>query len=169
MSRLSFAVPVLFAAVAFGPLPQARQQALDMQPLTDNVIRHEPVLVLERSGATLLGPVQQLLVVYDDGRVSMSSMRPQPGLASPQAVQIENREIELAAVHELCSGLFNAGAFELTDQKTTALDVPLTTITFFRGEADAKAHTFSYWIPSDEFGAVEAVLDRFTATYFPAF
>ena len=138
--------------------------AFEGLPATEN----EPVVVVDVSGATLLGPVHRHLAVYTSGRVAYSAFGPQtvPGVGGVQPVS-RSETIDPLLVEALVSDLARAGAWQLADQTIEPTDVPLITVTVLDGQTDARAHTFSYWIPTAPFHPVDAVLTGFMKAALP--
>lgn len=123
---------------------------------TDSLLVAEPVLIFDVSGSTLAGPVHSNLSVYNNGRVSLAEFSAN-GERRNLSTQIAGSD-----ARALARALEVAGGSQLEDQVQQALDVPLTTVTVFDGETDALAHTFSYWIPSGDYGAIQELVDSFT-------
>ena len=109
-----------------------------------DVLGGGPILVYDVSGSTLLGPLHRHLAVYDDGHASYSAAGGLPG-AQPEAVFTYVGE---KAAAQLLADLRAAGAFQLCDAQLLVSDVPLTTVTVLTPGTDARAHSFSYWIPT---------------------
>lgn len=151
---------VLAAASLMVGSNQAPQSQTWLEMESKATIRREPVVIFDVSGGTLLGPVAEHLAVYDDGFASYSQSSP---LDNPS---VETRMLSPTAIQQLVLDLNAAGAHTLGDQTTTVTDVPLTTVTVFRGGADARAHTFSYWLGSNAYSATQGVLADLIETEF---
>ena len=124
-----------------------------------NVQRREPIVMWDVTGYTLAGTlVHGRLVVYNDGVASVSSGNG----------DVRTEAVAPAAAQALRGDLIQAGATTLCDQKQVT-DTPLTTLTMFVGSTDAQAHTFSYWVASNGYAAIQAEIDDFLATHFPGF
>jgi len=175
MSRLIplVAVPVLAVAALFPSEPQSQVGDMPANALSaacKNDLMVEPVLNYDVTGSTLLGPVHSRLTVYNNGLLTRSSTSgavassfagsgssggtASTGFASP------------AAIAQLQKDLVDAGAFRLCDQPFVVSDVPLTTVTAFRGATDAKTHTFNYWLGIGDYAGVEQVIAAFIADNF---
>lgn len=125
--------------------------------------RHEPVLLHDVTGGTLLGPYHTQLAVYNDGFVSFHSVT---GLGTP-VVEARTAYVGPEAVQALQKALQAAGAFGLCDQPLQVSDVPLQTLTVFRGDGDAYAHSFSYWLGTGPHAAANAAVQDFVQTWLP--
>lgn len=143
---------VLSALAAPAPAP-----ALCLNPLV-----HEPVLVYDMAGGTLLGPIYRHLAVYDDGHAiaSRTTDSSDPGAAATNF-------LTAAEVAQLRDDLKTAGAGVLCDDPSSVSDVPLQTISFFRGTTDASVHTFSYWLGAAPYDGVDNVITALYAAKFP--
>lgn len=49
----------------------------------------------------------------------------------------------------------------LGDQDLSVADIPLTTVTVFKGNTNAKAHTFSYWVGIKGYGQIAQIISDF--------
>jgi hypothetical protein len=139
------------------------QSQLNVAAPPGNVIMREPVVNVDVSGGTLTGPVHDRYTVYNGGFVSYSEASGLIGSSSAGTTGVSE-----AVVDQLIKDLEDAGAFKLTDQRSTVSDVPLTTVTVLKGDTNARAHTFSYWLAIDDYAAVGQVLDDFRRTYIPS-
>ena len=126
-----------------------------------------PVVIVDVSGATLLGPVHRHLAVYSSGRVSYCAIDSQGGLRELQVPVARSIAIDPVQVQAFAMGLERMGAWSLDDQKVMATDVPLVTVTVLQGEGAAKGHTFSYWIPTDGYHGVDTAIQNFVASVLP--
>lgn len=124
-----------------------------------NLWMHEPLVAFDVTGATLAGPVDESLHVYSDGTVKRFSAS--MGLAkiayiSPQQAAAFSRQLYLA------------GALSTCDQPAAGSDVPLRTLTLFRGVVDPLAHTVNWWTDdSGPYATFQAIVDAFVAAYLP--
>ena len=132
-------------------------------PCTDLWVHH-PLVVYDVTGFTLGGPVDLSLVVYDDGTAKLSSASAAPGQGKSSLVVLSQQEVLAFA-----QSLLQAGSFQTCDQPLVAADVPLKTLSVFRGATDAKAHTFSWWIDVGPHATFEQLAGDFIATNFPGF
>lgn len=126
-------------------------------------IRQEPVLVYDVTGGTLSGPVHAHLTVYNSGLVTYSEAA---GLGTP-VVNARTAYVAPDLVHALAKSLSAAGAFALPDQPLAVADIPLKTLTVFRGDTDAFAHTYSYWMGLDSYAAADQAVRDFINTHLP--
>lgn len=130
----------------------------------ENVWPHELVLVHDVAGSTLIGPYFQHLAVYNDGHaiLSRTTYSPDPGAAATAFLTAHE-------IAELRADLVAAGVGTLCDEPSLVSDVPLTTVTYFRGTTTAGARTFSYMGAWMEHAAVEQVVQDLIAEKFPGF
>jgi hypothetical protein len=153
--------------LALGALPFTGN-AVPIRPVVvgsecPNAIAHEPLLVYEVTGGTLVGPVDLHLTVFVDGAVSLSDATyGRTGKAAIGFVGPEN-------VSTLALDLLDLGAFQLCDATGTVTDVPLHTLAMMSPGTDSKGHTFSWWLPTGSPGAVQLRLEQFIADAFPGF
>jgi hypothetical protein len=135
-----------------------------LPPDDQNLIVHEPLVLYEVTGGTLLGAYDLQMTVYADGIVHLNSAvmfgeRPRAVVAYVGA----------AAARDLASQLERAGAFQVVDQSLTVTDVPLHTLTILRAATDARAHTHSWWLYAPPNQEIPALLHEFIARNFPQF
>lgn len=155
----------LLSVAAISALSLSHRPAPAALAACPNTWVHEPLLVHDVGGSTLAGPFYRHLAVYSSGFATISSSigfladngASQTAFASPAEVQT------------LRNDLSNAGAFTACDDPTMAADLPLTTVTVFRGGTNSAAHTFSFMIPDGQTAAVQAIVDSFIAAHFPSF
>ncbi|HVS18627.1 MAG TPA: hypothetical protein VMT18_08520 [Planctomycetota bacterium] len=124
-----------------------------------NLWTHEPLVVFDVTGATLSGPLDESLQVFSDGtvkRFSVSQGISTIAFANPQdAVQ-------------LLRDLFAAGGFTACDQPAAGSDVPLRSLTLFRGVETPLAHTVNWWTEDlGPYGTFQDILDDFVASHVP--
>ena len=150
----SLALPLV--ALLLAALVAAAAQEGEDEPTPPNPIAREPLVVVDRSGATLLGPTHMHLLVYTDGHVAYRSHSGAPGDDHDLT-----RQVEPAAARALHDELVEMGALGLGDQEGGATDVPLTTLTVLSGEPDASAHTVSWWVRDGGHAALDEALERF--------
>jgi hypothetical protein len=105
--------------------------------------------------------VDQHLTVYSDGSARLSDIS-----------NIEAPRVELAypgpeAVSDLCLHIERWGGMLGCDATVRVMDVPLHTLTLLKGGPDARAHTFSWWVPEGSELAIEQLLGQFLADNFP--
>lgn len=136
--------------------PNAPQDSIACQ----NVILHEPLLQYEVSGFTLVAMVDRNLTVWADGTVRLAEASTN-GDGRCLLAKLPTEEIQ-----ELHRALTQAGAFGACDEDMMASDLPLSTLTIFRGTQDARAHTFSWWAPEPEYAPFEALLEAFIGKNF---
>lgn len=123
-----------------------------------NQIPHEPLLVYDVTGSTLLGPLHTSLSVYNDGTVSYVSLPPFVLGAVPE---VRTVFVGQPAVQALSKDLSMAGAGTLQDNFGAAQDIPLTTVTFMRPATDTRAHTFSFLFAGPGHQAVSLIVNEF--------
>ncbi|MEM9799056.1 MAG: hypothetical protein AAGA20_01955 [Planctomycetota bacterium] len=112
--------------------------------------------MMTKAGSGLLGAMSSTTIIYSNGLVLTSASDSNAGtswasqaLVAPQFVDALQRDLRELEAGALC------------DQVPIVLDSPLTTVTVFRGGQDARAHTFSYWIASDEYTQVDTAIMGF--------
>lgn len=128
-----------------------------------NVIQHEPLLVYEVTGSTLIGPVDSQLVVYSDGAVRIVD------IANTEAPRAERGVVDPAVVSDLMRDLERFGGRLECDATGQATDIPMHTLTMLRVGTDARGHTYSWWIPEGASGAIEERIELFVAEALPRF
>lgn len=161
---LSLVAPVYFAG---SQVLQPNRPAAELGgPLTPcpNVIAHEPIVVYEVSGSTLLGPTDLSLIVYSDGALRLSSSSANEG-----AGKIASAAIDAEDAAQLAADLVATSVGKGCDQNATVTDMPLKTLTLLRGDAHAKAHSHSWWTANGSEARAEFVLESFIAAAFPNF
>lgn len=127
----------------------------------ENRLAHEPILFYEVSGATLGGSVDRTFTVFADGSLRLTSSGWNQ-IDSSRTAQTSDTD-----VRQLQRLLLRAGAYTLCDDRREVMDVPMRTLTMLDGSPDGSAHTFSWWLPIDEFRDVEVLLDAAIAEHFP--
>ncbi len=138
-------------------------------PCTTNPLVQEPVLVFDISGFTLTGVLHQHLAVYNNGVASISRVSGGTSLF-PLSKDADLAFISSQMVEKLQKDLAAAGAPLACDEQLFVSDIPMTTVTVFRGGTDARAHTFSYWLPTTpQSQATAQVISKFIADVFPNF
>jgi hypothetical protein len=154
--------PILFASLLLVPVAGVHvgTNIGAPPPQCANTIVHEPIVLFESTGGTLVGPYDLELVVYGDGHVRISS--------SVQA-KAQTAEIDPIVANGFAGQLERAGAFRLCDRPLMATDMPLSTLTILRADTDAAAHTFSWWAPDESNVAVDAAVHAFIDQVFPRF
>lgn len=125
-----------------------------------NAFPREPVLVYDKTGGTLIGPVHVQLTVYSDGLATYSRIDP-----LDRDGQVSVRILSAGQVDALVDTLVAVGADVMCDDPTMITDVPLATVTVLQGDgADAAAHSFSYYDAASGAAAlVESILRDFIA------
>lgn len=150
------------AALLFLPLSASpTSQAPAVVSGCENRLGHEPLLFYEVSGATLAGSVDRTFTVFADGSLRLTSS----GWNQIDSSRIA--QISAADVRQLQRLLLRAGAYTICDDRREVTDVPMRTLTMLDGSPDGAAHTFSWWLPTDEFRDVEGLLDAAISEHFP--
>jgi len=131
-----------------------------LAPACPSAFGRQPLVVYDRTGSTLVGPVHCQLSVYADGLATYSRI----DFQDPDG-RVLVRTLLPGAVDALVDALLAAGADVLCDDPTPITDVPLATVTVLEGRgADAAAHTFSYYAaPSNASALVESIVQEFIA------
>jgi len=149
------AVPLAGEHVAIRPVLQTNGCA--------NAIVHEPLLVYEVRGGTLVGPVDLHLVVYSDGAARIVDVS---DAEFPRAAVAHT---DPDAVSDLLRDLERVGGMLGCDELGMVTDVPLHTLTMLKPGTDARAHTFSWWLPENTNGILEYRIEQYAAEAFPDF
>lgn len=119
---------------------------------------HEPLVAYDIQGTTFAGPFDETLLVYNDGVVKHFS------LSQGKAAVVY---LSPTLTRQLAKDLFLAGAFTLCDAPEAGADIPMQTLTLFRGKADALTHSVNWWNDDPPYGAVRQILDDFIAANVP--
>ena len=133
--------------------------SLEATPGCPNSLPHEPLVLYEVTGGTLLGPVDGFLAVYGDGLARYSSSIDGSGPGSSQTVFVGTDATLLQ------QDLIAAGAMSQCDQPDIANDVPQSTLTVFRANA-RRASTFSWFLPEGPTEEIQSILSSFIAAHF---
>ena len=120
-----------------------------------NVWNHEPLVAYDATGATLAGPVDESLQVFSDGTVKHFSAS--QGIAKVTFVTPQQ-------ARTLAADLSAAGGFTLCDQPDAGADIPLQTLTLFRGVQNAAAHTINWWSDDPPYDGPHQILASFIAS-----
>jgi len=164
-----FSLAALLLLVAFAA--PASAQIVAEEPVPVNVWKVEPILIYDATGTTLSGVSHVSLKVYNNGLATIAKKVPlfpfDPSYVEANAHTVGVTEAE---AEQLRLDLIAAGAATLTDDPTLVFDIPLNTVTFFeRPGPRACSNTFSYWLPSGPWAAVQTVIDDFIDQFFPNF
>lgn len=133
-----------------------------------NAQLQEPLVVHDISGSTLIGPIHRHLAVYNNGLVSLSeSGSNTTGVTGGKA---DFTYIPADDAKKLYADLVSFGALTECDETLQANDVPLTTVSVFRGETNARVHTYSHMVANSPTAQlVETRISQFIAATFPNF
>jgi hypothetical protein len=126
---------------------------------------HEPLVVYDVNGATLVGSVFRNLEVYNDGYAQIHQVGTGPFFTTKAEVAF----IGAAAAASFRASLAAAGAETLCDDTGFVTDVPMQTLTVLRDATDTRAHTFSWWIGTGQFTLVDQKIQSFISSTFPNF
>jgi len=175
MLRLTSALTVsglaLALALASQPTSQMLGTSVSLVPVAEkckNLYVVEPILVVDVSGGTLLGPYHTRFSVYNNGFAS-ASKKIENLVFGGDDIDADTTYVSPAEVDALLKALEDAGAYKLCDQQIQVADIPLTTVTALRGKTDDAAHTFSYWVGFGSHSQVSTVISDFRNTHFPGF
>lgn len=146
------AVPCALLAVNASSMEPSSSAAT--QAAACNVWNHEPLVAYDSTGATLAGPVDETLQVFSDGTVKHFSAS--QGIANVTFVTPQQ-------ARTLAADLSAAGGFTLCDQPDAGADIPLQTLTLFRGVQNAAAHTINWWSDDPPYDAPHQILASFIA------
>jgi len=115
-----------------------------------------PVLMYSSAGGTLLGLEFDQITVYSNGLVLLAGAQSFSNTMSARMAAVSPLE-----VLELGRELARLGAAALCDQTYDVTDVPLKTISLASGMGtNVTLHSFSYWLPTDQHGMIEAALQH---------
>ncbi len=145
------AVPLAGGAVSLRPVPLDNGGTAGCV----NTIGHEPVLIYEVRGGTLLGPVDSFLIVYGDGSARHMDLSDEGKPVARHAFPGPEAVSDLALSLERIGGMLNC------DGTQTATDVPLHTLTMLKPGTEQRAHTFSWWLPESSNGVIELRIQAF--------
>jgi hypothetical protein len=159
--KTAFALGVLLASMVPGLARDAQVADVAIPAPCENTIQREPVLVYELVGSTLIAQIDRTLYVYADGSLKLAEAQAD-SLGFCLRSQTTPRDVQL-----LQQALVQAGGMRLCDDPRRVMDVPLNTLTLLRGDQDARAHTFSYWIGDGEYAQVDALIQQFIGERFP--
>lgn len=122
---------------------------------TDRIVM-SPTVIYNSAGGTFAGQVLDQISVYSSGLVVLASSDSLTGSMNAQMFHTSPLE-----VLRLSRELLRLGAGTLCDQATDASDLPLKTMSVASGIGpDVRLHSYSYWVPTDEFGIVESALEQ---------
>ena len=152
----------LFASLALLPLVDQTTPHNPLPPQCANLIAHEPLVLYESTGGTFAGPYDLELVVYNDGKVRLSSAVHDGG---KDALATIDPDMAVGLEQELQ----RLSAFALCDQTGQATDVPLTTLTMMHGDTESAAHTHSWWVHDESNRPIDNAIQSFIAEVFPTF
>lgn len=121
-------------------------------------IKQEPVLMYNVTGGSLGGPIHRSMVVYNNGVVSVAT---ESSFLGNETIEAYSTFVDPTIVRALSSDLAAAGAGSLSDNPAIIFDLPLTTVTYFRGTTNAKAHTFSYFGGGQAYSNLTSIITTF--------
>lgn len=145
---------LLMAVVVSSMVPSAPSASARAQGVACNLWNHEPLVAFDMTGATLAGPLDESLVVYSDGTVKHFSQS--QGISHVTYV-------EPLEARKLAADLLAAGVSTLCDQPQAGADIPLQTLTVFRGAQNAAAHTVNWWSDEAPYDVPHQILASFIA------
>lgn len=151
--------PLLLVALpAFWFASSEPSRAARSAPTGCDLWTHEPLVAYDATGATLSGPLDCSLRVHNDGTVRLFSRS-----AGSALVEFVPPSIARGFARDLLV----AGASTLCDGPVVGSDVPLRTLTVFRGATDATPHTVNGFggVPTND--ALNRVIDAFVAGNLP--
>ena len=160
----------LAIATCLAVVGATRSEAGPASPAGGDVIggplfMREPVLLYDQTGSTLTGILNFSLIVYNDGLAKFST---ETGIPGNQTVDSRSAFIGPAGALQLANELRAAGSWVLPDQGLVVSDVPLQTVTVMRGFTNQNAHSFSYYLPINQYATVGEVIGNFIGANFPS-
>ena len=164
-------VPALVAgAILVTTAPRAETTQVAIGPVSVcNSIDSSPVLIYNFAGGTLTGTLHTQFAVYTNGLATISRVNNLVFPTGTDDVDAALTYVDPTLVKNLAKQLVKRGAFKLCDQSLAVADIPLTTITVINEGPTTRAHSFSYWVGSDEYAEVHALVQDFINTTFPGF
>ncbi len=161
LAAAAFAVASAPLAEAEGEVKATAASLGPHQQVTPSIgcsdwIRMNPVVMRTSAGATLLGPTMSSIAIYSNGLVVMSEATGTGGASAAGQTYIDP-----LLVAELSRDIQALGAFRQCDETQQVYDVPLTTMTVFGRGPDALAHSYSYWIGTEDQRAIDAMVRDF--------
>lgn len=165
MFEFAFRSSLIGAALLFSATSLAQTVVPSIKPPVGKIAM-EPVLLHSLSGGSLSGTTEEQLVVYNSGLMVISKSNVFFGTVD---VDARSAQLSEAALMVLRRRLDAAGAFGLGDTGISVTDVPLHTLTVFKGATNAHAHSFSYWLGSDDYFATDQLIQELIYTHFPGF
>lgn len=153
------------------PQPQPSPSPVPWVPPTPecDIFGIHPLLTYDISGFTLTGVLHIHLAVYSSGTVSISSAGGGAG-PFPYTTKADVAFLPIDQVQKLWSAVMQAGAMGICDINDNVADLPLTTVTIYRGTQNQAAHSYSYFIPSTTpAGNVHQLIQDFITNTFPNF
>ena len=98
--------------------------------------------------------------------LSRASIEPLSGSLGAMVSGLDLRGgLDDATVSELRDLILDRLVLVLPDQNLSVADIPLTTVTVFKGDTNAKAHTFSYWVGIKGYGQIAQIISDFAAAH----
>jgi len=159
----ALALPLYFVLA-----PAARPLEAAAPAPCNNPLPQEPILVHDTTGFSLGGPIHIHFSLYANGLATLAH-GPGPGLIGGDG-KADFTSVTPAEAMGLLQDLIALGAYNQCDLDDQVSDLPLTTVTVFRGLTDARAHTFSFWWASTpQLLAIEDRIQTFIQTTFPNF
>lgn len=151
--RADAAVPASAAAVPASELDGSGAPAASS---CFDTLGGSPVVLFTSAGGTLLGLQLDQVTVYSNGLVLLASADDYSGGMSARMAQVAPTEVA-----RLARALAQRGAYSACDQDLAVSDVPLRTLSVARATGtDVALHSFSYWLATDRYGAIESALEQ---------
>lgn len=161
------------ALMFFLPTQAGAKELFMSSPCPGGAIKAEPVLNVDVTGSTLVGPTHYRFTAYNNGLVTVSRANligaPTESAGSFAFADADTIYVNPAVIQQLTKDLRASGVYGLCDQNLSVADIPLTTVTAFRGATKALAHTYSYWVSVGDYAAPALVINDFIADNFPDF
>jgi len=141
-----------------------RTQPGDSAPACESLWGAVPVLMFDRSGSTLIGPVHESLILFSDG-LAIHARR---GADIRDGGSVEMKNVSAGSAKALWQEVMAAGAASLCDDPAYVTDMPLTKVTVFTPAGfDSIAHTYAYYLaPAGAASQVELLIENFVETEF---
>ncbi|MBW8873650.1 MAG: hypothetical protein JF614_01685 [Acidobacteria bacterium] len=150
---------LLLVTFAMPALCSAQEKQKQSAPVSSPV---QTVVVYQASGGNI--NASTALIVYTDGMSVLSCSR-------GGSDKISRVTAPAAKVKALQNALLAANALSLPSSTKPVPDIQLKIVTFFKphnGAGQTPSNTFSYMATTGDYGKVQAAIDAFISSVFPA-
>lgn len=167
---LALSIPALYSAQAPSPSFTPAPAPVPV-PGCDNTWDRDPLVVYDISGYTLTGALHRHLSIYSDGTATISSVSGIQGSTwFPASNKADFTFVGADIALKTWSAVRAAGALNECDSSLNVSDVPLQTVTVFRGSQNQSSRTYNYLLADTTAKVkIEQILNDFIQQYFPNF